>query len=60
MRRLFPNFFVVVECARIIAAGLMAYQVLLAGLFPRFNAGRFLGGFHDLVVLCALTVENNR
>src|SRR6267378_3118045 len=55
-----PNFFLVAECPRIIATGLMAYQVLLVGLFPRFNGGRFLGGFHGLVLLCTQTVENNR
>src|ERR1039457_4832436 len=55
-----PNFFVVAECPGIIAAGLMAHQVLLAGLFPRLNGLRFLGGFHCLVSLCTATVENNR
>ena len=33
---------------------------LVGSLFPRFNGGRFLGGFRSLVLLCALTAENNR
>ncbi len=56
----FPNFFIVVECASIIATGLMAHQVLLAGLFPGFNGRCFLGGFHGLLSVCTVTVENNR
>ena len=47
----FPNLFVVVECARIIAAGLMTQQILLSRLFP---------SFHGFVLVCSRGVENDR
>jgi hypothetical protein len=56
----FPNLFLVAECARIIATGLMAHQGLLAGLFPGFNGRCFLGGFHGLLSVCTATAEKNR
>src|SRR5438132_11059096 len=55
-----PNFFVVPERSRVISAGLMTHQVLLTGLFPRFDSLCFLGVFHGLVSLFSVTVENNR
>jgi len=47
----FPNLFVVVECARIIAAGPMTQQILLSRLFP---------SFHGFVPACSRTVESDR
>ena len=47
----FPNLFIVVECARIIATGLMTHQILFSSLFP---------SFHGFVLVCTLTVEKSR
>src|SRR4051812_9981119 len=55
-----PNFFVVGVCPGIIATRFMAHQVLLASFFPDFDRLCFGGGFHGLVSLFTLTVENNR
>lgn len=38
----------------------MAHQILLAGLFPRFDRDLFRRAFHGFVLICKATVEKNR
>ena len=56
----FPNFFLVAEHAGILATGLVTYEILHFGFFPRLVRRLVRSLFHRFLPFCTVTVENDR